>query len=88
VKKVNIKRLSPTHLALKYLKMYKGKYISFDQIYAFSPKFNKPSTLLRSLNTLVRMGFVTKQDSCYTITALGQASLYTIAREQPSREKA
>lgn len=84
--KVNIKRSSPTHLALKYLKMYNNHYVSFDQIYAFSPKFDRPSTLLRSLKVLLRLGFVHKQDNCYTISDLGKSSLNQIVVEQPSRE--
>lgn len=86
--KVNIKRSSPTHVALKYLKMYQNKYVSFDQIYSFTPKFNRPSTLHRSLNTLSRMGFAFKKNDMYTITSPGVEALITIVREQPSYERA
>jgi hypothetical protein len=87
MKKINIKRNSPTHVALLYLKMKRNRLSTKEDIYNLSPlKFPRPSKLDRSLDVLVRMGFAIEKDSCYTITTRGTLALPQLVKEQPSKE--
>ena len=85
---INIKRNSPTHIALYYLKTRGQKWSTANDLVALSPtKYNtKISTATRSLDVLVRHRFAIKSNKSYTITPLGIKALYRIAKEQPSKE--
>lgn len=84
---INIKRNSPTHVALCYLKTRGHKWSTEDDLMALSPtKYNKRlSTVIRSLDVLVRNKFAIKSDKGYTITKLGIDALRQIISEQPSK---
>lgn len=84
---INIKRNSPTHVALMYLKIKGAKFSNENDLVALSPtKYkNRPSNALRSLQVLVRQGFATSSNSGYTITHLGSQALYQIVKEQTSK---
>ena len=85
---INIKRNSPTHVALCYLSMKRLSFSTKEQIYNLSPlKFRRPSNVDRSLNVLINMGFAFQKDGSYTITPSGQQALYQIVKEQPCKEK-
>ncbi len=86
--KINIKRNSPTHITLLYLKMKQYHLSTKEDIYNLSPsKFRRPSTLDRSLDVLIRMKFAIPVNNCYAITSLGQQALRQLVREQPCKEK-
>jgi hypothetical protein len=87
---INIKRNSPTHVALCYLKIRSTKLSSEHDLLALSPKKydNRPSKALRSLELLTRLGFAIKFDNRYTINKPGIDALRQIVREQPSKENA
>jgi hypothetical protein len=87
--KINIKRNSPTHVALLYLKMKSLHLSAKEDIYNLSPlKFQRPSKLDRSLDVLLRMGFAIQLNECYAITSAGKDALRRIVVEQPSKERA
>lgn len=85
---INIKRNSPTHVALCYLKIKQAKWSNVNDLLALSPtKYdNRPSKALRSLELLTRLGFASKSEAGYTITNAGVQALRQIVREQPSKE--
>ena len=85
---INIKRNSPTHIALYYLKTKGQKWSTANDLVALSPtKYNtRISTATRSLDVLVRHRFAIKSNKGYTITPLGIKALYRIVKEQPSKE--
>jgi hypothetical protein len=87
---INIKRNSPTHVALCYLKTRSTKLSNEHDLLALSPKKydNRPSKAIRSLELLTRLGFAIKFDTSYTITKSGINALRQITREQPSKENA
>lgn len=84
---IKIKRNSPTHVALCYLKTKTNKWSVPNDLIALSPaKYEKkPSKALRSLETLVAHGFACCSEKGYTITEQGRKALYQIVAEQPSR---
>ena len=84
---ISIKRNSPTHVALCYLKTRGHKWSTEDDLMALSPtKYNKRlSTVIRSLDVLVRNKFAIKSNKGYTITKLGIDALRQIISEQPSK---
>jgi hypothetical protein len=84
---INIKRNSPTHVALCYLKTRGHKWSTENDLMALSPtKYNKRlSTVIRSLDVLVRNKFAIKSNKGYTITKLGIDALRQIISEQPSK---
>lgn len=84
---INIKRNSPTHVALCYLKTRGHKWSTENDLMALSPtKYNKRlSTVIRSLDVLVRNKFAIKSDKGYTITKLGIHALREIISQQPSK---
>lgn len=84
---INIKRNSPTHVALCYLKTRGHKWSTENDLMALSPtKYNKRlSTVIRSLDVLVRNKFAIKSNKGYTITELGIDALRQIISEQPSK---
>jgi hypothetical protein len=52
-------------------------------------KYNKRlSTVMRSLDVLVRNEFAIKSDKGYTITKLGNQALLQIVKEQPQKQTA
>lgn len=87
---INIKRNSPTHVALCYLKTRGHKWSTENDLITLSPtKYNKRlSTVLRSLDVLVRHKFAIKSDKGYTITKLGYQALLQIVKEQPQKQTA
>jgi hypothetical protein len=87
---INIKRNSPTHVALCYLKIRGHKWSTENDLMALSPtKYNKRlSTAIRSLDVLVRNKFAIKSDKGYTVTKLGTQALHQIVKEQPQRQTA
>ena len=87
---INIKRNSPTHVALYYLKTRGQKWSTANDLIALSPtKYNKRiSTATRSLDVLVRQRFAIKSNKGYTITPLGIKALYQMVKEQPRKENA
>ena len=87
---INIKRNSPTHVALCYLKTRGHKWSTENDLMTLSPtKYNKRlSTVLRSLDVLVRHKFAIKSDKGYTITKLGNQALLQIVKEQPQKQTA
>lgn len=84
---INIKRNSPTHVALCYLKTRGHKWSTENDLMDLSPtKYNKRlSTVIRSLDVLVRNKFAIKSNKGYTITKLGIDALRQIISEQPSK---
>jgi hypothetical protein len=84
---INIKRNSPTHVALCYLKTRGNKWSTENDLMALSPtKYNKRlSTVVRSLDVLVRNKFAIKSDKGYTITKPGIDALRQMISEQPSK---
>jgi hypothetical protein len=85
---INIKRNSPTHLALCYLKTKGHKWSTENDLMNLSPtKYNnKLSTVMRSLDVLVRHKFAIKSNKGYTITKLGYQALLLIVKEQPQKQ--
>lgn len=81
---INIKRSSTTHVVLSYLRMRKSNSVSLQDIYNFNPnKFQHPYIVKRALDRLIKKGFVTCKDSCYTITVQGVYALPKIVQQQP-----
>lgn len=87
---INIKRNSPTHVALCYLKTRGHKWSTENNLMTLSPtKYNRRlSTVVRSLDVLVRNKFAIKSDKGYTITKLGNQALLQIVKEQPQKQTA
>jgi hypothetical protein len=87
---INIKRNSPTHVALCYLKIRGHKWSTENDLMALSPtKYNKRlSSVMRSLDVLVRQQLAIKSDKGYTITKLGIQALHQIVKEQPQKQTA
>jgi hypothetical protein len=64
--------------------MRKGQPATLEDIYNFNPvKFQYPHMVKRSIDRLIRQGFVIDTGSCYTISAQGVHALAKILQEQP-----
>lgn len=82
--KILVQRASKSHTILLYLRMKRGKAVSADQIFEFSPKrFQYLNLVHRSLDRLLTHGFANKQDNMYTITQHGIDYLSHIVATQP-----
>jgi hypothetical protein len=82
--KILVQRQSKSHTVLSYLRMKRGKPVSAQQIFDFSPKkFEYLNLVHRSLDRLVTHGFAQEKDGCYTITPQGVSYLVHITATQP-----
>jgi len=71
----------PTHLALKYASMKKRTTFTSEDLFKLSPKkFKHLYMVNRSLDRLVKNGFIHKQADDYQITPQGYQHLCAIAK--------
>jgi len=71
---------SPTHSLLNYSKMRRDTPFSVDNvIYVLSGRYTRPSSVVRSINTLVGAGLLKPVDGRWVITERGVAAVYEVA---------